>query len=340
MGIMKKLDNNNLIDNLVLNRMCLVNFACSIFLIILYSLFLIGCSSQKENGRGYRYAHGGNYYGTAPSFSPDGTKIVFGSIRYGMGDIFTINIDGTGLRRLTDTEAYEGEPRFSPDGSKIVFISERDNQSNGEIYIMNVDGSNQRRLTFSKFYNFNPSFSHNSSKIVFAIDMGQYATDIFIMDVNGSNQTRLTHDTIPKGNPHFSGDDKKIRYDINNLETDRVEIYEININGSNPTLILKLAKKDYHKAYSPNGEKIVFISSRVTDYKIDPGTRTEIFIMNSDGTDQRQITNTKTYKEHPTFSPNGKKIMFLSLEKDGRGKGQIIIMNADGSDLKVVTNNY
>lgn len=251
-----------------------------------------------------------------------------------------IKIDGTDLRRLTHTSAYEGEPKFSPDGSKIVFISERDNPSNGEIYIMNADASNQKRLTFSKFYNFNPSFSHDGSKIVFARDMGQYAPDIFIMDIDGSNQRRLTHDKIPKGNPHFSKNDKKIRYDVNNLEMDQMEIIEMNVDGSNPTLILKLSKGDYHKAYSKNEEKIVFISSRTTDYKIDFYTRTEVFTMDSNGTNLKQLTNTKTYKSFPTFSPDGKKIMFLSEERDGRGKGQIMIMNVDGSDLKTIANNY
>lgn len=309
-------------------------------MILLFGIFLITCAWQDDGGRGYRYGKGGYYIGSNPSFSPDGSKIVFGSVRDGVGDIYMINADGTNLKRLTNTSAYEGEPNFSPDGSKIVFISERDNSSNGEIYMMNADGSNQKRLTFSKFYNFNPSFSHDNSKIVFARDLGQHTLDIFIMNADGSNQTRVTYDRIPKSNPRFSRDDKKIRYDVSNLEADQLEIFEMNIDGFNPTLILKLSKDDYHKTYSPDEKKIVFISSRVTNYKIDPYTRTEVFIMDSDGINVKQLTNTKTYKEYPTFSPDRKKIMFLSLEKDGKGKGQIMIMNVDGSDLKAIANNY
>lgn len=56
--------------------------------VMLLIMVLVGCVSREEGGgRGHRYAHGGNYFGSDPFFSPDGNKIVFGSMRYGLGDI-------------------------------------------------------------------------------------------------------------------------------------------------------------------------------------------------------------------------------------------------------------
>ena len=136
------------------------------------------------------------------------------------------------------------------------------------------------------------------------------------------------------------GSGKRIQYNSFNLKTQEVDIFDMGIDGTERKLILTLPKSDGSASFSRDGKKIVFLSTRMTDYTKDFYTMAEVFIMNAVGTNQRQLTKTETYKDYPTFSPDGKKILFLSLEKDGRGKGQIMIMNADGSDLKVVTNNY
>ena len=308
--------------------------------VMLVTIILIGCVAQKEGGSGYRYANGGNYFGTNPSFFPDGTKIVFGSIRYGVGDIFTINIDGSELNRLTDMPAYEGEPKVSPNSKSIVFISERSSADYGKIFIMNTDGSNQRQLTFGNGYDYGPSFSHDGTKIVFCRQMADKSTEIFIMNVDGTRQIKLTNDQRLKDKPNFLRGDKKIRYTVFNLKTQESEIYEMNVDGTEAVLVLRIPKYAYDEAWSYDEENVVYISSHITNYEIDPNTRTEVMIMHSNGQNIRQLTNTRTYKSHPSFSPDAKRIAFLSEEKDGRGKGQIMIMNTDGSDLKTITNNY
>jgi Tol biopolymer transport system component len=88
-----------------------------------------------------------------PAFSRDGTKIVFRSQRTtgegvdnptGNSEIFTINLDGTGLKQLTFNTADDRDPTWSPDGTKIAFMTDRDAPSSGnfEVYTMNADGSN------------------------------------------------------------------------------------------------------------------------------------------------------------------------------------------------------
>lgn len=177
-------------------------------------------------------------------------------------------------------------------------------------------------------------------KVIFVRDRGEYHTDIYIMNSDGSNQKRLTYDENPKSNTHFLKDGKKIRFSSFNLKTQESEIYEMNIDDSNLTLVLKLSPSYSQAAYSPDENKIVFVSSKMTDYAKDYYTKTEIFLMNADGTNQKQLTDTNNYKSYPTFSPDGTKIMFLFHEKDKRGKGQICIMNLEGSNLKIIANNY
>ena len=80
-----------------------------------------------------------------PTWSPDGTKIAFGSNSDGNYEIYVMNADGSGQTNLTNNSANDWYPSWSPDGTQITFSSERD--GNAEIYFMNADGSGQLRLT-------------------------------------------------------------------------------------------------------------------------------------------------------------------------------------------------
>jgi TolB protein len=84
-----------------------------------------------------------------PVFSPDGSKIAFVTNRDGNTEIYVMNRDGSGVRRLTNHPAYEATPTWSPNGQQIAFTSDRTGKA--QIYIMNAaDGSSVRRLTVSE----------------------------------------------------------------------------------------------------------------------------------------------------------------------------------------------
>jgi Tol biopolymer transport system component len=84
---------------------------------------------------------------TDPMYSPDGLKIVFISTHDGDPEIFLMNADGTGLKKLTDNTAVDAAPSWSPDGRKIVFTSDRGGSF--ELYRMNSDGSQQQLIPTS-----------------------------------------------------------------------------------------------------------------------------------------------------------------------------------------------
>ena len=91
-----------------------------------------------------------------PSFSPDGTKIIFSSRRTGNAEIFLMNNDGSNPVNISNSPlSNEYRAVYSPDGTRIAFSSDRDKTpENYDIYIMNADGTDIRRLTESSFNNY------------------------------------------------------------------------------------------------------------------------------------------------------------------------------------------
>ena len=93
------------------------------------------------------------------SWSPDGSKIAFTAESQGNFDIFTINVDGTGMTNITETISNnEALPDWSADSSVIAFISIDDNNIL-QLYIMNKDGSGKKQITDYQFNNSNPEWS-------------------------------------------------------------------------------------------------------------------------------------------------------------------------------------
>jgi Tol biopolymer transport system component len=115
-------------------------------------------------------------YDTLPVWSPKGDQIVFNRFakderfRYDEFDIWTIHPDGTGLKRLTDSEGNDAHPSWSPDGNFILWSSSRfgwkdeasltinQPQPYAELFIMNADGSNQQPLTDNQYEDGTPAW--------------------------------------------------------------------------------------------------------------------------------------------------------------------------------------
>ena len=175
-------------------------------------------------------------YDAEATFSRDGSRIVFTSVRDGDLDLYTMDADGGNVRRLTDEIGYDGGAFFSYDGSKIVWRAHHptdpeeiadyqallaDNlvrPSRMEIWVMNADGTGKRQLTSNGAANFAPYFTPDGGRIVFASNVADPEGrnfDLYLIDVDGSNPTQITFHADFDAFPMFSSDGSKLVWGSN-----------------------------------------------------------------------------------------------------------------------------
>jgi len=268
----------------------------------------------------------------APCWSPDGTRIAFHSYREGQEDIYIMNADGSNLIQLTDNTDEDSIPSWSPDGDRIAFQSNRDGNFN--IYIMDIDGSNQTRLTDNAATDGVPAWSPNGDNIIFCSDRDENS-EIYIMKTDGSNQTRLTDNPGAERRSAWSPDGSKIVFE--SRRDGNWDIYSMKSDGSNQTRLTEEPGRDVHPSWSPDGSRIIFASDRARIiFGSDRDGNTEIYTMNSDGSNPIRLTESALEDNFPSWSPDGKKIVF------GSERGfdeEIFVMDADGSNPVNLTNN-
>ncbi|HEU4823001.1 MAG TPA: hypothetical protein VFS97_06215 [Nitrososphaeraceae archaeon] len=229
-----------------------------------------------------------------PTWSPDGQKIAFSSLREDIDDregIFVMNVaDGdSNVTRLIDGV----QPSWSPDGEKIAFVGD------GGIYAMNADdGSGVTRLTDDPESDSFPTWSPDGEKIAFQRG-GEFenSSEIYVMNAeDGSGVTRLTNNNVPDFQPTWSPDGERIAFvSLRDNPGGESEIYVMNAadDGSGVTRLTDDPESDSFPTWSPDGEKIAFVSLRDTETEREHNA---IFLMNAeDGGNVTGLTDTDAW---------------------------------------------
>ncbi len=258
-------------------------------------------------------------------FSADDKQLIFQSTRDGheCDQIYSMNVDGSNVKMISNGEGRTTCSYIFPDGRNVLYSSThlggkecppRPDFSQGyvwavypsfDIFKANRDGSNPVRLTSTPGYDAETTITRDGKKLVFT-SMRDGDLDIYTMNADGTNVRRLTNELGYDGGPFWSYDGKQIVY----------------------------------RAYHPQDEKQKTDYLNLLKQNLIRPTTLEIWVMDADGSNKRQVTHNGKANFGPYFFPDGKRIIFASNMDDPKGRNfDLYSIKVDGTGQERITFN-
>jgi Tol biopolymer transport system component len=344
--------------------------------VLLLVSFFSGCGGASQPGGG---SSGGPASGSPPAIVFQSFRALDGSDAVntsGAENIWVVSADGTiatPVTKLTAPGITSGDPDWSPDGAKIAFDSNRTDSAHRDIWAVNVDGSHATALTNnptggSTARVVQPAWSPDGLKLtVTSICCLSAYSNVAVMNADGSNFAVLTSfiqlnsSGLPifgsgTGGGDWSPDGSKLIFDAPGVSTipssGPQNVWVMKADGSGQTALTNLTAigaVSFQASWSPDGSKVVFVSSRALDGSdaTNANNTTNIWVMNADGTGTKPLTKLAANGANntaPRWSHDGSKLAFESagaLDGTNAANANLTVniwaMNADGTGATPLT---
>lgn len=278
-----------------------------------------------------------------PVWSPNGEEILFtrnnavtqGDPYHGW-DIYKINTNDLQETQLTNLSYNEGEHVWSPDGTSILY--DYDAVDDFYIYIMNSDGSDNFELT-KKSYGENFAgisgciWSPDGSKIAYISRYNDRPDRLITLNPDGSNE-QIIASAGEISALAWAPDSSRIAFNAAYSENGRTYIYLIDLDGSGPVFLTEGEIRQQiqpwqSEVWTADGSKILYSSKE--------NRNSDIYIINTDGSEKKQLTDDNSEDYSPCFSPDGSKIIFISSRT---GYDSLWIMDPNGDHEEELTKDF
>jgi TolB protein len=279
-------------------------------------------------------------------------------------DLFTVQPDGSALRRLTATKTWEEKPEWSADGQRLAVARSAPAGDPTEIATLNAAGGDVRVVTHFGSTSSAPTWSPDGRLAYFSLhdfriptsqDAPPPPAELYSIAQDGTGEQRLTRDKQIQTDAEWSPDGSTIAYSQWYAVRGQPGVFDIglsfmNRDGTNKRAVLgDVAARDIvTQSWSPDGRQLVLEIASGHPHGRTPGSRqSDIAIVNADGTGLRYLTRTHALESTPVWSPDGQLIAFASDRHARRGKlerngdaYEIYTMRPDGSAIRRITHNH
>ena len=231
--------------------------------------------------------------------------------------------DGHNLRMLTNGRALVLTPRFSPSSQEITYLSYEDGRP--RVYLLNIETGQREIVGDFPNMSFAPRFSPNGQQIIMSLQEGGNS-NIYLMDLRTRRTNRLTNSPSIDTAPSFSPDGRRIVF-----ESDRAgnqQLFVMNADGSGQKRISFGEGRYSTPVWSPRGDLIAFTKKL--------GPKFLIGVIRPDGSGERILTE-GFHNEGPTWSPNGRVLMFFRESPGENGGARLYTIDLTGYNERPVT---
>lgn len=254
------------------------------------------------------------------------TKIAFVSKKQFQADIYTINYDGSEMKKVTSHNSIIIGPRWSPDRRYLAFTSYRDGSPEG--YIRDLKNGTDKKVAYFDGLNLCGSFSPDGSRLLLTLSK-EGNEELYILELDSMKLSRITHNYSIDVSPTWSPDGSKIAFVSN--RSGSPQIFVMDADGNNARRITFEGNYNTSPSWSPRGDRIAYEGLINGNF--------QIFSIDTEGNNLLQLTFDNAKNEYPSWSPSGRQIVYSA--KAGE-KNKIYIMNANGLNARVLvesTNN-
>lgn len=230
--------------------------------------------------------------------------------------------DGHNLRMLTNGRALVLTPRFSPTNQEITYLSYEGGKP--RVYLLNIETGQKEIVGDFPNMSFAPRFSPDGQRIVMSLQEGGNS-NIYMMDLRTRRTARLTNTPAIDTAPSFSPDGRRIVFESD--RTGNQQLFAMNADGSGQNRISSGEGRYSTPVWSPRGDLIAFTKKR--------GSQFLIGVMRPDGTGERILTE-GFHNEGPTWSPNGRVLMFFRESPGATGGARLYTIDLTGYNERSV----
>ena len=279
-----------------------------ILVFLLTALFFHSCSREEKGSNTNKTRE----IRTLKAQIPFKGRIIFQSSMDGDNEIYLLTPKG--LKKITDNSWEDEYPKWSPDGERIAFTANP--KGNYDIFVMDKDGSNISQLTSLKSDEIEHAWFPDGKKIAFTIKVRKGFRrnfTLWMMDLESKKTKKIIpgfrgSNALPNFSPvaplmGFTGK-RTFGWDVFMYDMQNKEIKSLTQGG-----------KACRSHFSKDGRTLAYVSAKADD-------KADIWLMNPDGSEKRRITERdETYDYFPSWSPDGKYIVFSSSAQGSQRKG-------------------